>query len=162
MGHSECCMSFQRVCTSRCCVNDHVNLHHCWLWTLTLDSKCCPVPDTRLSLWIRYHWYGTRAVLFSYRAKTESLIWQITTTTTRTVCVCHGSAALASCSPSRCWWTCGSARWRCREASDTRSWRRSRAGFHTTWRHCQATGSNFVDQPSCPKTTPRPFILLTS
>lgn len=24
MGHSECCMSFQRVCTSRCCVNDRV------------------------------------------------------------------------------------------------------------------------------------------
>lgn len=32
---------------------------------LTLESWYCPVPDSRLSLSMRYHCHGTRAILFS-------------------------------------------------------------------------------------------------
>lgn len=40
---------------------------------LTLESWYCPVPDTRLSLSIRYHCHGTRAILFSYGGKLKAL-----------------------------------------------------------------------------------------
>lgn len=39
---------------------------HQWMFSSPLESKYCPVPDTRLSLSIRYHCHGARAILFSF------------------------------------------------------------------------------------------------